>query len=99
MVYNDRKSSGYKKIAIDFNGVFISMYSASTATDLDFSEREFNSVSFDLDNLNEELMNVSIATGFDFIPGLLLRHTSSSLSFHVLKLFEAIVESSVNPLS
>ena len=33
------------------------------------------------------------------MPGLLLRHTLSSLSFHVLKLFEAIVESSVYPLS
>ena len=75
------------------------MYSASTATDLDFSEHEFNSVSFDLDNVNEELMNASLGTGIDLIPGLLLRHTSSSLSFHVLKLFEAIVESSVYPLS
>ena len=74
------------------------MYSASIATDLDFSEREFNSVSFDLDNVNEELMNASLGTGIDLIPGLLLRHTSSSLSFHVLKLLEAIVEFSVYPL-
>ena len=44
-------------------------------------------------------MNASLGTGFDLIPGLLLRHTSSSLSFHVLKLLEAIVESSVYPLS
>ena len=44
-------------------------------------------------------MNASLGTGIDLIPGLLLRHTSSSFSFHVLKLFEAIVESSVYPLS
>ena len=55
-------------------------------------------LSFDLDNVNEELMNASLGTGIDLIPGF-LRHTSSSLSFHVLKLFEAIVESSVYPLS
>ena len=42
-------------------------------------------------------MNASLGTGIDLIPGLLLRHTS--FSFHVLKLFEAIVESSVYPLS
>ena len=55
-------------------------------------------LSFDLDNVNEELMNASLGTGIDLIPGF-LRHTSSSLSFHVLKLLEAIVESSVYPLS
>ena len=99
MVYNDTKISGYENIANKFNGFFISMYGASTATDLNFSEREFNSVSFDLHNVNEDLMNASLGTGIDLIPGLLLRHTSSSLSFHVLKLFEAIVESSVYPLS
>ena len=99
VVYNDTKNSGYENIAKKFNGFFISMYSASTATDLDFCEREFNSMSFDLDNVNEELMKASLCTGIDLIPGLLLRHTSSSLSFHVLKLFEAIVEASVYPLS
>ena len=99
MVYNDTKNSGYENIANKFNGFNISMYSASTATDLYFSEREFKSVSFDRDNINEELMNASLDTGIDLIPGLLLRHTSTSLSFHVLKLFEAIVESSVYPLS
>ena len=99
MVYNDTKISGYENIANKFNGFFISMYSASTATDIDFSERKFNSVSFDLDYVNEELMNASLGTGIDLIPGLHLRHTSSSLSFHVLKLFEAIVETPVYPLS
>ena len=44
-------------------------------------------------------MNASLGTGIDLIPGFLLRRTPSSLSFHVLKLFEAIVESSVYPLS
>ena len=78
MVYNGTKISGYENIANKFNVFFFSMYSASTANDLDFSEREFNSVSFDLDNVNEELMNASLGTGIDLIPGLLLRHTSSS---------------------
>ena len=95
MVYNDTKLSGYENIANKFNGFFISMYSASTVTDLDIGEREFNFVSFDSDNVNEELMNASLGTCFD----LILRHTSSSFSFHVLKLFEANVESSVYPLS
>ena len=99
MVYTDTRISGFEKVAKNFNEFFISMYSASTATDLDFGEREINSVSFDLDNVNEELMNESLGTGIDLIPGLHLRHTSSFLSFHVLKLFEAIVESSVYPLS
>ena len=44
-------------------------------------------------------MNASIGTGIGLIPGLLLKHTSSSLSFHVLKLVEAIVEASVYLLS
>ena len=99
MVYNDTKISGYEYIANKFNGFFIGMYSASAATDLDFNERELNSVFFELDNVNEEFMTASLGTGIDLIPGLLLRHTSSSLSFHVLKLFEASVESSVYPLS
>ena len=93
MVYNDTKISGYENIANKMNGFFFSMYSASTLTDLGFTEREFNCVSFDLDNVNEELMNASLGTGIDLIPGFLLRHKSSSLSFHVLKLFEAIVDS------
>ena len=99
MVHNNTKISGYENIANKFNGFFISMYSASTETDLDFSEREFNSMSFDSDNVNQKLTNASLGTGIDLIPGLLLRHTSFSLYFHVLKLFEANVESSVYTLS
>ena len=33
--------------------------------DLDFSERGFTSVSFDLDNVNQELINASLGTGID----------------------------------
>ena len=80
MVYNDTKISGYENLANKFNGFLISMYSASTATDLVFSEREFISVSFDLDNVSEELMNASLGAGIELIPGLLLRHLFSFLS-------------------
>ena len=81
MVYNDTKISGFENIAKKFNGFFNSVYSASTATDLNFIERESNSVSFDLDNVNKELMNAPLGTGIDLIPGLLLRHTSSFFRF------------------
>ena len=47
MVYNDTTFSSYENMANKFNGFFISMYNASTATHLDCSEREFSSVSFD----------------------------------------------------
>ena len=61
----------YENFANKLNGFFFKMYSASTTTDLDFCEQDFTSVSFDLDNVNEELMNASLGTGIDLIPGRL----------------------------
>ena len=97
MTYNGDILCGPQVIDDAFNKFFISVYNPPINTAVDFCDRMFNNLNFDLEDDSSALSAASLGTGSNHIPGHLLRHSSKPLSFHLLMLFEAIMSVAIFP--
>ena len=97
LTYNDDILCGPQVIADAFNKFFISVYNPPINTLVDFCDRMLNYVNFDLADVFSAPSAASLGTGIDHIPGHLLKYSAKPLSFHLLKLFEAITSPAIFP--
>ena len=96
MTYNDDILCGPQVIADVFNNFFISAYNPPINTALT-CDRMFNNVNFDLEDVSSALSAASLGTEIDHFPEHLLRYAGKPLTFHLLKLFEAITSVGIFP--
>ena len=82
--------SGKFIIAAKFNSMFASSFEPRCEVNVEYTHADLNTLSFTETDVCKALERASLGTGYDGIPGALLRYLSSSCSFHVFKLFQAI---------
>ena len=61
------------------------------------SDRMFNNVNYDLEDVSSALCAASLGTGINHFPEHLLRYAAKLLSFHLLKLLDAITSTAIFP--
>ena len=97
--HNSNKKDNYtgEKVCEAFNVYFCDVYQDESTSFNDYSDHLFNDLVFDQSSVETALSTTSLGTGPINIPVSLLRHISSDISYHVLKLFQAICFSCVYP--
>ena len=83
-------------IADAFNKIFISVNNPPINTAVDFCDRMFKNVNFDIEGVSSALSAASLGTEINHIPDL-LRYAAKPLSFHLLRLFEVITSGAIFP--
>ena len=86
---------GNPSIANAFNAYFKTVHRPAVGFFDDFEQRILNELCFTMDNIRAALSQASLGKGFDKIPGDdFLRMATDSLTYHVIKLFQSITETS-----
>ena len=97
MRYENTIHNGYPSIANAFNAYFMTVYQPAVGFFDDFEQRTLNELCFTMDDIRAALSQASLGKGFDKIPGDFLRMATDSLTYHVMKLFQSIAETSTYP--
>ena len=63
----------------------------------EFEQRTLNELCFTMHDIRAALSQASLGKGFDKIPGDYLRMATDSLTYHVMRLFQSIAETSTYP--
>ena len=85
------------EIAEAFKDYFFTVYQPNITSTIDFSENELKHVSFGRQKFEIGLVNASLGSGVDKLPGSFLRLATAPLSIHVSLPFSSVLSSCVYP--
>ena len=97
MRYEDTIHKGYPSIANAFNAYFMTVYQPAVGFFDGFEQRTLNELCFTIDDIRATLSQTSLGKSFDKIPGDFLRMATESSTYHFMKLFQSIAETSTYP--